>query len=78
MKIFVKAKASAKKESIKKIDGINFVIAVKAPPRKGKANAAVIKVLAEYFGVPSSAIRLVVGSSAKQKIFELDILLSAI
>ena len=71
MKIFVKAKPNAKEESIKKIDGINFAVAVKEPPRKGKANAAIIRVLAEHFGVAPSAILLVSGFSAKQKIFEI-------
>ncbi len=71
MKIFVKARPSAKEEFIKKIDGINFVVAVKEPPRKGKANRAITKVLAEYFGVAASAVRLVSGFSTKQKVFEI-------
>jgi len=71
MKIFVKAKPSAKEEFIRKIDGINFVVAVKEPPKKGKANAAIAKALAEYFKVAPSAIRLVSGFSAKQKVFEI-------
>ncbi len=71
MKIFVKAKPSAKEEFIKKIDGINFVVAVKEPPRKGKANKAIIKALAEYFNIAPSAVRLVSGFSAKQKVFEI-------
>ncbi len=71
MKIFVKAKPNAKEESIKKIDGINFVVAVKEPPRKGKANAAIAKALAGYFDVSPSAVRLVSGFSSKQKVFEI-------
>jgi hypothetical protein len=71
MKIFVKAKPNAKEEFIKKIDGINFVVAVKEPPRKGKANAAIARLLAEYFNVAPSAVRLVSGFSAKQKVFEI-------
>ncbi len=70
MKIFVKAKPNAKEELIKKIDGINFIVAVKEPPRKGKANAAIVRVLAEYFNVAPSAILLVSGFSSKQKVFE--------
>ena len=71
MKIFVKAKPNAKEESIKKIDGINFVVAVKEPPAKGKANAAIAKVLAAYFDVAPSAVNLISGFSSKQKIFEI-------
>ncbi len=72
MKIFIKAKPSAKEEFIKKIDEINFVVAVKEPPRKGKANAAIVRLLAEYFKVAPSAVRLVSGFSAKQKVFEIE------
>ena len=71
MKIFVKAKPNAKEELIKKIDGINFIVAVKEPPIKGKANKAIVRALAEYFSVAPSAVRLVSGFSAKQKIFEI-------
>ncbi len=71
MKIFVKAKPNAEEESIKKIDGINFVVAVKEPPIKGKANRAIVRALAEYFSVAPSAVQLVSGFSSKQKIFEI-------
>jgi len=71
MKIFVKARPNAKEEFIRKIDGINFAVAVKEPPKKGKANAAIVKALAEYFNVAPSAIRLVSGFSSKQKVFEI-------
>ncbi len=72
MKIFVKTKPNAKEELIKKIDGINFIVAVKEPPKGGRANRAIVRVLAEYFGVAPSAILLVSGFSSRQKIFEIN------
>ncbi len=72
MKIFVKAKPNAREESIEKIDGINFIVAVREPPIKGKANAAITRALAQYFGVASSAITLVSGFSSRQKVFEIQ------
>lgn len=71
MKIFVKAKPGAREEFIKKIDEINFSVAVKEPAIKGKANKAIAKALAEYFNVAPSSIRLVSGFSSKQKVFEI-------
>jgi len=71
MKIFVKAKPLSTKERIEKISETNFVVAVKEPPRNGRANAAIVKALADNFGISSSRIRLVSGFSAKQKIFEI-------
>jgi uncharacterized protein (TIGR00251 family) len=71
MRIFVKAKPNAKKESIEKIDQTHFTVSVKEPPTKGQANAAIAKVIAKYFGVASSSVFLVSGFSSKQKVFEI-------
>lgn len=42
-------------------------VRVKAVPDKGKANAAVIVLLAKSLGVPKSAITLLSGDTARQK-----------
>ena len=70
-KIFVKARPSAKEKKVKKISETNFVVWVKEPPIKGKANKAIIKALAEYFNVAPSCVVLVSGSSSRQKIYEI-------
>ena len=70
MKIFVKAKPLSKQEKIEKIDEINFIIAVKEPPKDGKANRAIVRALALYFNVAPSRINLISGFSSKQKVFE--------
>lgn len=71
MKISVKVKPNAKQEKIEKINVNHFLIWVKEKPQEGKANKAVIKVLAEYFGVSQSRVVLLKGHSAKEKIFEI-------
>lgn len=71
MKIFVKVKPNSKEESIKKLSETNFEICVKEPPVKGKANAAVIKVLAKRFGVPISSVNIIIGHTSRQKIVEI-------
>jgi len=70
MKIFVTAKPLAKTEGVEKIDDAHFVVAVKEPPREGRANRAIAAALAGHFAVPPSRVRLVSGFSSKQKIFE--------
>lgn len=70
MKIFVKTKPNAKEEKIKKIDETHFEVWVKEPAEKGKANKAVLKVLAEYFKISKSRFMLVSGKTSKQKIIE--------
>lgn len=71
MKIFVKAKSGAKHERIEKVDAAHFVVAVKAPPVDGKANAAILKALAKYFRVPLSNLRMVSGFASRQKVVEI-------
>jgi len=71
MKIFVKAKPSAKKQNIEKIDDSHFVISVKEPPVQGLANKAVLKNLADYFGIPQENVRIISGFTSRQKIVEI-------
>ena len=40
---------------------------IKAPPVDGKANAAVLKLLAKRLGCPRSALSLTAGTNARQK-----------
>jgi len=71
MRINVKAKPGAREEKVDKVDDNNFVVSVKEPPVQGKANFAITKALAEYFGVSSYNVRLISGFSSKQKVFEI-------
>jgi len=71
MKIVVKVKAGRKKQGIEKIDENNYVVSVSEPPVEGKANRAVVKLLAEYFKTSSSQIAIISGQTSKQKIVEI-------
>lgn len=71
MIIFVKVKPAAKEEKVEKIDEINFRVQVKEPPVEGRANRAVIKALADYFGVTQSGIRIVSGFTSRLKTIEI-------
>jgi uncharacterized protein YggU (UPF0235/DUF167 family) len=49
-------------------DGTDVVrVRVRAVPDKGKANAAVIALLADVLGVPKRAVTLTSGDTARQK-----------
>ncbi|MDO8474542.1 MAG: DUF167 domain-containing protein [bacterium] len=72
MRVFVKAKPRSKEGRIEKIDDTHFVVFVKELPVQGKANAAIGKALAEYFGIPVSSVKLTSGFSSKEKTFSLD------
>lgn len=71
MKIFVKAKPSAKEEKVEKIDENHYQVWVKEPPIKGAANRAIAKALAEYFKKSLSQIIIVSGHTSRNKIIEI-------
>ncbi len=72
MRITVRVKPGAKHAEIQKIDEQNFIISVKEPPIEGRANKAVIKVLAEYFKTSPSKISIVSGHVSKIKIIDIS------
>jgi uncharacterized protein (TIGR00251 family) len=51
--------------------GETLKICVTAPPEKGKANAAVEAVLAEFFDLPKKRVRIVSGHTSMRKIVEI-------
>jgi uncharacterized protein len=71
MKIFVKAKPNSREEKIEKINDLNYIVSVKEPPIKGKANEAIRNALAVYFKVASSSIKIISGFSSRNKIIEI-------
>lgn len=73
MKITVALKPNSRHrhEVVKTSSG--FTIYVKEPPIEDRANQAAIALLAKYFNVPKSRVRLVRGATSKQKVFEIDI-----
>ncbi len=70
MKIQVTVKPHSKIEELSR-EGDSFTVKVKEPPREGKANQAVIKLLAEYFGVPQSQIKILSGFRRRNKIIQI-------
>ena len=71
MKIVVQARPGAKEEKVEKVGDLSFKVSVKELPRQGRANAAIVRVLAEYFGVSQSQVRIISGQTIKNKIVEI-------
>lgn len=69
MKIRVKTKPNSRTEELSQ-GGDSFIVKVKEPPREGKANQAVIKLLAQHFGVPQSQVRIISGLRSRNKVIE--------
>ncbi len=54
------------------LDGETIRVTVTVVPEDGKANAAVIKLLAKALGVAKSRLVLVRGASSRDKLFRID------
>ncbi len=72
MKIIIKAKPGAKEDKIEKVDEANYIVHVQAPPIDGKANAAIIKILAAHFDVSQSLVEIISGHMARVKVIEIN------
>jgi len=69
MKIQVKVKPNSRTEEVSQ-EGNSFIVKVKESPKEGKANQAVIKLLAEHFGVSQSQISILSGFRSRNKVIE--------
>ena len=61
----------AKQQKIKK-ESDYFKIYLKSKPEKGRANKELITLLADYFNVLKSSIKIVKGEFSKNKIIKLE------
>jgi uncharacterized protein (TIGR00251 family) len=69
-KIAVTVKPNAKKAEVTKLSDAEYRVAVRPPAQDGKANEAVIDLLADYFGIAKSAVKIIRGHSSRHKLLE--------
>lgn len=50
--------------------GNEIMISIKSPPERGKANAELVQVLSEHFGVEPSRVRIISGMKSRKKLVE--------
>jgi uncharacterized protein YggU (UPF0235/DUF167 family) len=69
MRIVVDVKAGSNRDAVVLLEDGHYLVHVKAQPRKGKANAAVMKLLKKELGAP---VTLLMGHTSSRKVFEVD------
>ena len=69
----VRAKPGARADRIAGVRGDSLLVEVRAAPERGRANEAVIRVLAEAFGLRASSIELKTGAVSQRKLFVLPL-----
>jgi len=70
MKISVKVKPGSNSERVVQLDNGALEVWVTVLPEDGKANKAVIKLIAKHLGVPQSLISIVQGKKGRSKVLE--------
>jgi UPF0235 protein MSMEG_3845 len=68
--ILLKPNSRHREEVVTNDDG-SLTIYTKAPAIEGRANLAAVKLLAKYFSVAPSRIKLLRGAALKYKVFEI-------
>jgi len=74
MKFSVKIQPKSSKEAVEQLADGSYKIFVHSPPIDGKANAAVVEVLAKHFKVAKSNVKIISGEKSRNKIVEIDAL----
>jgi uncharacterized protein (TIGR00251 family) len=68
----IKVVPGARKDRVVGPYGDAIKVQVSAPPEGGKANAAVVKVLAEALGVKAAQVELISGHTQPRKVVRID------
>lgn len=72
MKISAKIKPnSCHREEVVANDDGSLTVYTKVPAIEGRANLAAVKLVAKYYGVASSRVKLVRGVASRNKVFEI-------
>jgi len=71
VKVRVRVIPNSKTEEVVKGDD-GFLVRVKEPPKEGKANKAVIKLLADHFEVPQRQVVISSGFGSRNKVIEIS------
>jgi uncharacterized protein len=70
MRIVVKVKLNARENMVEKVDDGDYVVHTTALPVDNKANASVLELLGEYFGIAKSRLRVIKGITSSHKVIE--------
>ena len=72
MKLRVRVRPGARRNAIEGERGGALLVSVTAPADRGRANEAVVALLAETAGVPKSTIEIRSGAGSRDKSIEID------
>jgi len=68
----IKVKPGARKDALEQLVDGSWQASVRAPPVDGKANAAVIALVAAHFGLRKAQVSIRSGASGRMKLVQLE------
>ena len=68
VRLSVRLTPRASREEIAGFEGETLRVRVTAPPVEGRANRALVRLLAKRLGVPRGAVRVVTGQTSRSKV----------
>ena len=68
VRLSVRLTPRAPREEIAGFEGETLRVRVTAPPVEGRANRALVRLLAKRLGVPRGAVRVVTGQTSRSKV----------
>lgn len=72
MIVNVKVAPNSKKSGVERIGENDFRVKVDAKAEGGRANRRLVEIVAEFFQVPKSSVRIVKGFKSRNKIVEIE------
>ncbi len=72
MRLDIVVQPRSSRSEVAGLSGSAVKVRVNSPPAEGKANEECIRVLARFFGVPKSAVRVVAGATSRKKVVEIE------
>lgn len=71
MRITIKAKPAAKVNEVEQLPDGSYIVSVKEPPVQGRANRAILELLADHFSVTLTRVRIIQGWTSRNKVVEI-------
>ena len=72
VRLSVRLTPRSSRDAIAGFEGETLRVRVTAPPVEGRANRALVRLLAKRLGVPRGAVRVVAGQASRSKIVAVD------
>lgn len=71
-RLWIVVKPQAQKNEVRQSADGNCVVSIRAPASEGKANEALLELLASHFKVAKSSVKIIHGRTGKRKLVQFD------